>query len=196
GYRAWGIAWAASRRLGKVGQEGSSEPVGQVTRQSLRPGSRVPVRQVIDIVTARLETTVVPNLVGRSRDQALSLISDARLKLGNVGQEDSSEPVAQVTRQSLRPGSRVPVRQVIDIVTARLETTVVPNLVGRSRDQALSLISEAKLKLGNVGQEESTEPVGQVTRQSLRPGTRVPVRQVIDIVTARLETTVVPGLVG
>src|SRR5262249_57834008 len=128
GYRAWGIAWAASRRLGKVGQEGSSEPVGQVTRQSLRPGNRVPVRQVIDIVTARLETTVVPNLVGRSRDQALSLISGARLKLRNVGHAESTKPADEVIQQSLKPDTRVPVGQPVDIVVAQLEKILVPNL--------------------------------------------------------------------
>jgi beta-lactam-binding protein with PASTA domain len=187
---------AAELKLGSVGQKESAEPADQVIRQSLRPGSRVPVGQVIDIVTALQETTTVPNLVGDSKDEASNIISDARLKLGSARQEESEKPPDQVIRQSLRPGSRVPVGQVIEIAIAVQETTTVPNLVGRSKDQASSLISDARLKLGSVAQEESAEPVGQVTRQSLAPGSPVPVGQAIDLVLAHQETAVVPNLVG
>jgi beta-lactam-binding protein with PASTA domain len=184
----------AQLKLGNIAQEESAAPADEVIRQSLRPGSRVPVGQVIDIVIARQETTVVPNLIRSSKDQASSLIADARLRLGNVRQEESAAPADQVIRQSLRPGSRVPLGQVIDIVVAQQETTVVPNLMRTSKDQASSLIADARLRLGSVRQEESAAPADQVIRQSLRPGSRVPVGQVIDIVIAQQETTVVPNL--
>src|SRR5206468_4196281 len=118
---------SAELKVGSIAQEESAAPADEVIRQSLRPGSRVPVGQVIDIVIAQQETTVVPNLMRASKDQASSLISDARLKLGSVREEESAAPADQVIRQSLRPGSRVPVGQAIDIVVAHVETTVVPN---------------------------------------------------------------------
>src|SRR5262249_27717304 len=157
-----------------VRQEESTAPSDQVIRQSLRAGSRVPVGQVIDIVIAQQETTVVPNLLRTSKDQASNLIADARLKLGNVRQEESTAPSDQVIRQSLRAGSRVPVGQVIDLVIAQQETAVVPDLIRVSKDQASKLVADARLKLGNVREEESGEPAGRVIRQSLRPGSRVP----------------------
>src|SRR5262249_18282096 len=126
----------------------------------------------------------VPNLVGDSRDEATRVISDARLKLGNVRQEESAKPTDQVIEQSLRPGSRVPVGQPIDITVAQAETTRVPNLMGDSRDEATPVISDARLKLGNVRQEESAKPTDQVIGQSLRPGSRVPVGQPINITVA------------
>src|SRR5262249_44232945 len=137
-----------------------------------------------------------PNVVGDSKDEASRIISDARLKLGGVSQEESAKLADQVIRQSLKPGSRVPVGQVIEIVTARSETTVVPNLVGHSKDQAMSLISGARLKLGNVGQRESPRPADEVLQQSLKPDIRVPVGQPVDIVTAQQETTIVPDVSG
>jgi len=186
----------AELRAGNTAQEESDRPVDEVTRQSLRPGSRVPIGQVIDIAVSRVETTIVPNLVGSSREQASSLVIGARLKLGSTNREESALPADQVIRQSLRAGTRVPVGQAIDIVIAQAETAVVPNIVGRSKDQASNLLSGARLKLGSTKQEESALPVDQVIRQSVRAGTRAPVGQAIDIVLAQAETAVVPNIVG
>jgi len=186
----------AELRVGNIAQEESGEPVGEVIRQSLKPGSRVPIGQIIDISVSQLETTTVPNLVGISRDQASSLLTGARLKLGNIRQEESAASAGRVLRQSVRAGARVPVGQPIDVVITQTETTTVPNLVGSSRGQASNLLNGARLKLGATKQEESAATANQVLRQSVRAGTHVPVGQAIDIVIAQAETTVVPNVSG
>jgi len=194
--QASSLLTGARLKLGGIKQEESASTADQVLRQSVRAGTRVPVGQAIDIVIAQTENTTVPNLVGSSRDQASSLLTGARLKLGGIKQEESASPADQVLRQSVRAGTRVPVGQAIDVVIAQAETVVVPDVVGRSKDQASNLLSGARLRLGGVRQEQSATAVDQVLRQSVRAGTRVPVGQTIDIVVAQAETTVVPNLSG
>jgi beta-lactam-binding protein with PASTA domain len=188
---------AAELKLGNLGQKESPEAADQVIGQSLSPGSRVPVGQVIDIVTAQQETTTVPNLVGDSEDEASSIISDARLKLGSVRQEESEKPVDQVIRQSLRPGSRVPVGQVIEIVTARSETTIVPDVSGLQLDEGFRKLASARLQLGNVSREPRPQSHEGVLRQTPAAGSRVAVNSMVDLVVATSAGMVkVPNLPG
>jgi beta-lactam-binding protein with PASTA domain len=155
------------------------------------------VGQVIDIVIAQQETAVVPNLIRASKDQASNLIADARLKLGNVREEESAAPAGQVIRQSLRPGSRVPVGQAIDIVVANLETTVVPPLSGLQLEDVFRKIASAKLQLGNVSRRQTLESNEGVLDQTPSPGSRVAVNTKVDLVIATNVARVkVPELVG
>src|SRR5262245_59040896 len=151
-----------------------------------RPPSKLPTRQPGDEsprpdnppkvnpppLVQRLYVTV-PNLVGRPIDDALRLIRDVHLRSGRIHEEESTEPVDRVIQQSLKPETRVLIGTPIDLVVAQPRKTTVPRLIGRQRNEALRAISAAELKLGSIGEKESSEPTDQVIGQSLRPGSRV-----------------------
>src|SRR5262249_46642671 len=140
---------------------------------------------------------MVPNLVGRSKDDASSLISAARLKLGSVRQEESSKPDGEVLQQSLRPNTRVPVGQSVNIVVAQFEKTIVPNLSGLPLEEVFRRIASARLRLGTVSHQESSESREEVVGQTPEPGSRVPIDTNVDLVVATSVARVkVPGLVG
>src|SRR5689334_22135669 len=138
----------------------------------------------------------VPDLVGHRIEEARSMIRDARLRLGHIRETESAEVVDRVIHQSLQPNSRVLIGTAIDVVVAQRKLAIVPRLIGRTKDEALRAIADAELRIGNIAQEESGQPIDKVIRQSLKPGSRVPIGEMIDIAVSQVETTAVPNLVG
>ena len=54
-----------------------------------------------------------------------------------------------------------------------IKTTIVPDLIGMTRLEATNVLTERKLKVGNVYPEDMTSVVDKVTRQMPEPGVEV-----------------------
>ncbi len=69
-------------------------------------------------------------------------------------------------------------------LTKPAETTVVPNLAGKTADEAAAVLKRHKLKLGARDAAVDGERPGKVLKQSLAPGSEVATQQAVDITVA------------
>ncbi len=136
----------------------------------------------------------VPNVVGEQLEVAIAIIEDHSLTVGDVTEEASDTvPAGVVLRQRPVPDLMVAEDTPVDlVVSAGQETTVVPNLIGLTEEQALSRLVEDRLRGGDRQREFSDEvPEGQVMAQSPAAGDEVPVGTPVSYVVSAGEEIVV-----
>ncbi|WP_172121173.1 Stk1 family PASTA domain-containing Ser/Thr kinase [Actinomyces faecalis] len=119
----------------------------------------------------------VPNVSGRTQDEAKKSLEEAGLKVGNVTTEDSGTvDKDNVIRTDPVAGTSVSRGDTIDLVLSTGQTAVPEGLPGMTQEEARAALQEAGLAVGNVTQEESTDyAAGQVIRTD--PGAGVSVQR-------------------
>ncbi len=114
----------------------------------------------------------VPDLVGKTPEEAEKLLTDAGLK-ATTGASESSDTVAEglVARQSIEAGSKVATGTVVTIhLSSGSESIDVPNVVGKTQGEASTTLTNAGFKV-EVGQNTSeTVAQGSVISQSPNSG--------------------------
>jgi len=116
----------------------------------------------------------VPVLVSSQRSVAVQQIR-ARGLVAAVTEETSSAPVGQVIRQSPSAGKEVEPGSTVSIVVSKgAQKVAVPDVIGRLRSEAVTMLREAGLKPTVSEQEaESSSKVGHVINQFPVAGARV-----------------------
>jgi serine/threonine protein kinase/beta-lactam-binding protein with PASTA domain len=111
------------------------------------------------------EQEQVPDLIGKTEEQARLLIVDAGLDVGEVSYESSDTASKdEVVEQSPNRDQYVDPGTLVDIVVSTGKPMVsVPFVVGQSRIEARNQIRNAKLT-PDFQEEESDEPKGTVVR--------------------------------
>ncbi|HEX5018339.1 MAG TPA: PASTA domain-containing protein [Actinomycetes bacterium] len=137
----------------------------------------------------------MPRLVGADARTIRNVLSDARLSLGSTSSRQDATPAGTVIEQRPLAGSPVTCGSLVDVIVADDPECKVPSLVGRDEKQALDLVANSQLRVGNVRRQESDQAAGTILTQSLGPGTTVKCDTAIDVVVAQ-HVTRVPALSG
>ena len=153
---------------------------------------------------APAEMVAVPNLLSLTREEAVNQIGEYGFKVGDGTEANSDQyPAGQVCEQHPGSDTQQPKGSDIDIVVSKgpepAETTEVPDLSkATSRDEAEKMIIAAKLKVGTVKEDTtSDEDEGTILEQSPKAGTTVDVDSTVDFtVVVAPDTTSVPDLTG
>jgi serine/threonine-protein kinase len=145
---------------------------GLVFEQEPQPGDRI---EKGNFVTIRVSTgkpkTTVPDVVGRSRDDAVAALVDADLKANVVG-VNSNEPVDQVLAQGMKAGTEVVVGTTVRINVSKGPKPIsVPNVVGSPFESAQSQLQGLNFAVARED-VESAEPAGVVVDQDPAAGTQ------------------------
>jgi serine/threonine protein kinase len=125
-------------------------------------------------------TVAMPNLVGKSEDDAKALLNQAQLRSVSPGQDKSNcDDEGNVTEQDPPADTQI---ELTTPVTYRVcvgpDLVLVPtNLVGSPRSTVESQLRDLKLE-PDVNEVDSIEPKGIVTKvdkqgQEVRPGTKI-----------------------
>jgi eukaryotic-like serine/threonine-protein kinase len=141
----------------------SEEPDGVVVAQDPRAGEQAArdsaVRVNVSQGTGRVQ---VPNVVGRSADEAGSILREAGLEARTV-QVPSDEPQGQVVAQSPAAGSEVAEGSAVRINVSNGEgggpppDVEVPDVVGVAEAEAVSQLEEAGFTV-RIRREDVTDP--------------------------------------
>jgi serine/threonine-protein kinase len=125
-------------------------------------------------VSAGPRQVPVPDLVGRTEEEARSTLDDAGLQLGEVTEEQSDDvEEGLVISQAPEAGEEVNARSRVDIVvSAGPEAAIVPPVVGLSEADALDALDAAGLR-AEIIRDAADEPAGEVVAQDPGPGTEV-----------------------
>jgi eukaryotic-like serine/threonine-protein kinase len=130
-------------------------PEGVVIRQTPEPGEETkPGRTVYLVVSGGKEMAVVPDLKGRSVRDAKMLLLKANLSIGNITTAYSeTAPNGTIFQQAPTPGSKITSSQKVDVVISQgplYGRVPVPTLRGLTLSEAIALLNESKLTLGDV----------------------------------------------
>ncbi len=147
-----------------------------------------------------VQSLPVPDLTGKTTDEAQLLISEAGFTLGEVKPEFSKEVEAGlVIDQSPVPGAPAEEGSAISFVVSKGPRQVeVPEVVGLKEDEAIQAIEDAGfVAKGLADQPSSKVPIGSVMKQSPAAGEMVDEGSQIEYVVSRgVETVAVPNVVG
>ena len=131
------------------------------------------------------ERGVIPNLIGKSEEDAKKMIEDYGFELGTVKEKESHEEKGTVIEQDPSAGSEGKQGDTINITISDgsgKEMGEVPYVLGMSEDEARAAIEEAGFKVGDVSEGVSSAyDNGQVMWQEYDAGTSVEKGTAIDI---------------
>ena len=135
----------------------------------------------------------IPDVVGMSYEKAVSRLKGENLKYRRIDESSDEFPEGDVVRQSPKSGTKVSENYVVILhvstgpaeptpsPTAELENAEVPNIMGKTFEEAKRMIENANLKLGNVLSRPSEEPKDMVISQNPKPGSDAVEGSVVDI---------------
>lgn len=154
--------------------------------QSYEKGEMIPSgMQVKIIVSAGKEEVAVPNVVGYEVEKAETMLADADLDVthayeySDTVEKDHVISQDPVGTQSVAKGSKVKI-----VISNGPETkeTEVPDLRGKTEQEARAELQNSNLNLGNVSSEyDSNVEEGKVINQSTSVGTKVTEGSTVDI---------------
>lgn len=166
----------AERRIEEAGLsteirfEKDEERAGTVLRVDPPPGSTVLRGRTLVLTVSRgPDITTLDDLVGRTLEEAKELIRRADLVLGDVVERHDQAPAGRVIDQSPRPGRVRRGEPVNLVVSLGPEKGSIPDVLGKSFDEASTILSEAGF---TPAKEEvfADAPAGTVLDQQPRGG--------------------------
>ncbi len=154
-------------------------PAGHILSQDPPPGKRIKEGRFVNLVVSQgPEEMAVPQVTGVTLTRARSLLELSGLKLGTMTSVPcDTVPVGRIISTDPPEGTLVARGSVIDLAVSTgeyLQKMSMPNLIGRSLEEASQILSEHNLELGVIewiissGVAEHT-----VLLQGPQPGTDV-----------------------
>jgi serine/threonine-protein kinase len=166
------------------------EPEGFVYDQDPRPGRRIDkdTGVVKVFVSSGKPKAVVPDVVGRSRDDAVAELTDRGLE-GRVVEVPSERPVNTVTGQSPKAGTRLDQGATVRInVSSGPKPVEVPSVEGQPFESANSQLLAVDFQVARQD-VESDQPEGIVVDQDPEGGSPAPRGSTVTLSVSRGPTT-------
>jgi eukaryotic-like serine/threonine-protein kinase len=127
-------------------------------------------------VVLKSETVTVPNLIGQTLSQARAELVKKDLPLVQKGTESNDRwEKGLIVRQDPAAGSRIRVTKAVQVTTSSgSEKVPVPDLLGKSLDEALTILQAGGLAKGKLTQVHTPRlPAGRILDQRPEPGSIV-----------------------
>ena len=164
----------------KIVEQESTVKRGEVIAQSVAGGAEISTDNTVTLtVSIGLSggKTLVPDLIGLSEATAEIMLDKYDLFLGKKTEQKSALEKGTIISQSVEPDSEIATNTKIDIVISdgkgKLETVKMPNLIGKTKEKASSLIKSAGLKVGKITTVTSSKPAGTVVSQEVPKNAKV-----------------------
>ena len=128
------------------------------------------------IISKGTEKVDIPNVVGKTRQEAEKALKDAGLVPEIVEENDEKVEAGIVLSQDPEDGENVNKGSKVKLVVSKGSAIVkveVPSLVGKNEQEAKALLAEAGLKANIINDEDDSKNDGVVLRQSKEAGTQV-----------------------
>lgn len=170
------LAWVAT--------QASTAPLGQVIDQRPRAGTGVSPRDTISITISNPQLVIVPTLVDSMLVRAEEFILQIGLAVGPVERQASTDSLDQVIAQRPVAGDTVLLGDTVFLTVSDPQLVTVPDVRGRSREDAKTELSSVGLEIGSELQAHSPRPEGSVLRQVPGPGDQIPRGSVVNLVLA------------
>lgn len=139
-----------------------SKPIGQILDQNPPEGQMVKIGRRIYLYPCGGEQLIeVPKLNGRSLRDARFTLEQRGLEIGDVVRKFSNEfQDDMIISQIIQPGSKVKRNSKIALIVSNgpeIGSLRVPDLVGKTLEEARKIITDAKLKVGKITYQASSD---------------------------------------
>jgi beta-lactam-binding protein with PASTA domain len=167
-------------------------PPGFVLFQNPEAGAYVKKgRRIYLTIGKGLRIFTMPKLIGMAERDALFTLEEHNLVVGKTSYDlDNFYPEGVVIGQSKPAGEDITIGETVDIVVSlgvEPSNFIVPDIVGKSLNDAKAAILRAGLAVGNIHYEIFDKLLpNTVIEQSKTPGTQVHVGDSIDLTVSRL----------
>lgn len=153
----------------------------------VKKGTKIKVQ-----VSAGVEKTEVPDITGKTIEEAKKLLEDANLELGSQSTKNSDTVESGlIIEQSIKKGEEVEPGTAIDVVVSSgpsAKLTTVPVLVGETLQEAQKKLRESGLIIGEITYGYDSKYVdGVVISQGVSAGTQIVEGQAVSIVINKVE---------
>ncbi len=150
----------------------NAKEVGLVVDQNPGPTEMVARGSKVSLsVSAGPDTVELPDLKGFTQQEATASLANLNLKVGEVKQvDDTGLDKGKVFTTTPPAGEAVPVDTAIGLTVSSGKVTV-PDVVGKTRNEAADLLGELGLSVKTT-YVESTEPENTVLKQSIKAKTK------------------------
>ena len=177
-------------------EKGSEEynkdiPAGYIISQdpTYMPNYKIKEGSTITVVVSLGSNTVkMEKVVGLTQEEAKSKLEALGLKVSIEEVYDNKVEAGYVVEQSVKENEEIDAGETINLkVSKGIEKVTVPDLLGKTEDEAKTAIKDAGLKLKTVAStEDTTKDDGVVVKQSLEAGTEVDKNSTITITVNKL----------
>lgn len=168
-------------------------PAGQVVSQYPESGAVVKKQRMVTIYISKGgEIALAPDLHGLSRREAEIQLKNMGLQLGRIDEQASEKAVDIVIDQNPRQGTQVIKGYAVDIIVSKgaekkAKNLVMPDLKGKTLDEAKKILEAAHLKIGVTAEIEKSDTVaGTILEQNPVSGAQVLEDTSIDLTIAKM----------
>lgn len=159
---------------------------GKIVSQTPDAGKKTKSGKVITVsISKGTKEGTVPNLMGKSFDEAIKLIKKHGYLVGDVSVKESDEEKDTVIEQTPKAGKSAKAGSVVEFVVSKGKVpgqTKMPKLLGMTLDEAKKAMREAGLEIGEITETQSTVyPANQIVYQSVASGDEIAEGTKVDI---------------
>jgi beta-lactam-binding protein with PASTA domain/predicted Ser/Thr protein kinase len=168
---------------------------GRVIDTSPAEGTSVRKGSTVTLVVSRgKEKVAVPDVLGRTRDEAERLLRDAGLAPSVTEREDDEADPGTVLEQNPAAGSQLAKGRTVELVVAKAPAEVaVPGVIDSTEEDATKALQDAGFNVKTRdGTAETPDEDGIVLEQAPAPDTPRPKGSTVTITVGRFEPGVVP----
>lgn len=164
-------------------RDGSGAEPGTIVQQRPAPGAELSSKEIRVIVARTSEMQAVPDVAGKSVDDARKALEAAGFTVGEATPEASDKPAKTVLRQTPDAGTSAKRGSIVRLVIAEPAGIEVPKFTGLYLGKAKLAIEAAGLKVGAVKRVEHAERgEGYVLKQTPVAGEKVPPGTEVELV--------------
>lgn len=189
-------AMALLEEAGLKGEVAGTVESAEVASGAVVSSDPVPGTEVKEGYTVRLTLSgggsqvKVPTLLNKTQQEAEGLIRDANLRVGKVEPVFNELPAGTVIAQDPESGVLIREQDTVNLTVSQgpeKPMVNVPNLTGKTLEEARIVLETLKLKVGTVEQKPSaTVDPGRILSQSIQQGTQAPEESAVNLVISRM----------
>ena len=173
-----------------ITEPNESVPKGTVFKTDPAEGATMYSGDTITVYIAGAEavnTTEVPDLVGKNKSEYLAILSERQLSGDTITTVDSDLPTGQIISQDPVAGTIVQPNSYVNIVVSSgtpppPPQVQVPDLVGLNEESIEVVLENVELIVGEVEEIDSKEPEGTVLSQNPMAGELADVKSGVNVV--------------
>lgn len=156
-----------------------------INNYSVKEGSTVTV-----VISKGMEQTKVPKVIGMEYSKAESALTEAGLEIEKVEETSQKVEAGYVISQEIDANTEVQKGTKIKIHVSTgtgIKKVTVTSVIGKSSEEAKKILTDLKLEVNVVEDEDTSKSDGVVLKQSVDPGTSVEEGSAITITVNKIE---------
>ena len=156
-----------------------------INNYSVKEGSTVTV-----VISKGMEQTKVPKVIGMEYSKAESALTEAGLEVEKVEETSQKVEAGYVISQEIDANTEVQKGTKIKIHVSTgtgIKKVTVTSVIGKNSEEAKKILTDLKLEVNVVEDEDTSKSDGVVLKQSVDPGTSVEEGSAITITVNKIE---------